>query len=402
METVFGIDVSKSTSSIAVLADTIKIKEFKINNDLIGFERLKSNLHSFTDPKVVFEATGVYSRRLAYFLQCNNVSYVQLNPLQAKKELDGLRKNKTDKNDAFHLAKTQFILNRQMAKMQNPIYVELLDEDRFYQELVSDFVSEKNRLHRVLQLTFPEIEQLMSSPTGPWYWNFVKEFPIPSQVLKFNIDQLNAIAYECSNEKGGHEKSNDIALKLFNLAKISFSSVNPNSLTVEQVKYHANRLIEIDKLKKKVIKLLVKLSKKLPEYNTLCSIPGIGDITSVFLIAELGDIRRFSNSNKLNAYIGIDLRHYESGNYTASDRISKRGNPYARKTLYKAVLNMVSVARYQPTHINDYYRNKKKQSSKKETKKIAIASISRLVRTIYHLVIKNETYDYKIASHARH
>jgi len=402
METVFGIDVSKSTSNVAVLVDSKRIKDFKINNDLIGFERLKSNLGSFTDPKVIFEATGVYSRRLAYFLQCNNVSYVQLNPLQAKKELDGLRKNKTDKNDAFHLAETQFRLNRQMSKMQDPVYVELLDEDRFYQELVSDFVSEKNRLHRILQLTFPEIEQIMSTPTGPWYWNLVREFPIPSRVLKFNIDQLSAIVLECSNSNGGHRKSREIALKLSSLAKLAFSSVDSSSLTIEQVEYHVNKLLELDKMKKKIIKLMVKLAEKLPEYKVLCSIPGIGDITAVSLIAELGDIRRFGSANKLNAYVGIDLRHYESGNYTASDRISKRGNPYARKLLYRSVINIVSVAKRKPTHINDFYQNKKKQSSKKETKKIAVASMSRLIRTIYHLVIKNETYDYKIASHARH
>ena len=42
-----------------------------------------------------------------------------------------------------------------------------------------------------------------------------------------------------------------------------------------------------------------------------------------FLIGELGDIRRFHSSNALNAYIGIDLRHYESGNFVAADHISK-------------------------------------------------------------------------------
>ncbi|WP_338062821.1 transposase [Sporolactobacillus pectinivorans] len=29
-----------------------------------------------------------------------------------------------------------------------------------------------------------------------------------------------------------------------------------------------------------------------------------------------GDLRRFDYPNQINAYIGIDLRHYESGQYT--------------------------------------------------------------------------------------
>jgi len=75
MRTVFGIDVSKDTSSVAILIDSKKLNEFKINNDLIGFGKLKSYLNNFTNPEVVFEATGVYSRRLAHFLQINKFSY---------------------------------------------------------------------------------------------------------------------------------------------------------------------------------------------------------------------------------------------------------------------------------------------------------------------------------------
>jgi len=382
------------------LIDSKKFEEFKINNDLIGFKKLASTLNTFSNPEVIFEATGVYSRRLAFFLQKYGYSYVQLNPLQAKKEMDSLRKNKTDKNDAFHLAKTQFILNRHKAMIQNPVYSELMNESRFYQEQISDFVKEKNRLHRILQLTFPDIEQLFSKPTGQTYWNLVMEFPIPSLVQKYNTDQLGEIVFEAANHMIGMDKARNDGIKLLELSKRTISSVNPDSLTIEQVKFHANRLLEIDKLKKQIIKSMESLAEKLPEYKSLCSIPGISTITAVSLIAELGDIRRFNRTSQINAFVGIDLMHYESGNYEAKDIISKRGNPHARKILYRTVIDMVSVSRYQANHINDYYQ-KKKQSSQHGTKKIAVAAMSRLIRTIYHLVIKNETYDYSIASHAR-
>ncbi|MQS90359.1 IS110 family transposase [Companilactobacillus mishanensis] len=399
MKTVFGIDVSKSTSNVAILVDSKAVKQFKIDNDLIGFGRLESDLNSFINPEVVFEATGIYSRRLAFYLQTHHFPYTQLNPLQASKEMDGLRKNKTDKNDALHLAETQFRLHRQKTLLQDPIYSELMDESRFYQEEISDFVQEKNRLHRILQITFPELTTLMSAPTGIVYWNIVKKFPIPSKVRKYGIDQLTQIIYDFSNHNISVGDAKKIALKLTDISKIAVSTVSPNSLTLQQVKHHADRLMNIDKMKKRIIRSMEKLAVKLPEYQSILSIPGFSTVTTVSLIAELGDIRRFSTTNQINAFVGIDLRHYESGNYTASDRISKRGNPYARKILYQAVIDMVSISRYQPTHINDFYQ-KKKQPSQHGTKKIAVASMSRLIRTIYHLVIKNETYDYKIASQA--
>lgn len=40
---------------------------------------------------IIFEATGVYSRRLQAFLEEDSYDYTRLNPLEAKKQLDRLR-----------------------------------------------------------------------------------------------------------------------------------------------------------------------------------------------------------------------------------------------------------------------------------------------------------------------
>ena len=103
------------------------------------------------------------------------------------------------------------------------------------------------------------------------------------------------------------------------------------------MKHLVNQIREETKLKASIIEQMTALAKELPEYNELLSIPGLGVRTVVSLIGELGDIRRFRNSNVLNAFIGIDLRHYESGDYVANDHISKRGNTVARKILFKAI-----------------------------------------------------------------
>lgn len=134
-------------------------------------------------------------------------------------------------------------------------------------------------------------------------------------------------------------------------------------------------------------------AKQFPELKNLMSIPGIGQTTAVLLIGELGDIRRFRNSNCLNAYVGIDLRQYQLGEFVASKHISKRGSTLARKILFRTIANIAAAAHYH----HFYQRCKEKQSPQSGTKKIAIAAIHRLLRTIYHLVIYNQTYNYQIA-----
>ena len=108
----------------------------------------------------------------------------------------------------------------------------------------------------------------------------------------------------------------------------------------------------------------------------------------------LGDIRRFHSANQIIAFIGIDLRHYESRNFLAKEHITKRGNPYARKILFKCVHNIASASHTKPCHIADFYEKRKRQSQVTSTKPHTIASTHRLIRTMYYLITHNKLYDY--------
>ena len=169
MRVVFGIDVSKASSEVAILVDGERVHGYTMPNDIIGFSHLLKDLKTVSNPEIIFEATGIYSRRLQAFLEENSYDYTCLNPLEAKKQLDGLRVRKTDKIDAEKLASSQFVLNLKPIYVQEKVYQNLHDLSRFYQNLTEDIVRTKNRLHKVLQVAFPEIENLLSTPTGEQY-----------------------------------------------------------------------------------------------------------------------------------------------------------------------------------------------------------------------------------------
>jgi transposase len=66
----------------------------------------------------------------------------------------------------------------------------------------------------------------------------------------------------------------------------------------------------------------------------LKSIPGIGDMLSVSLLAFAGNLRRFSNSKALVAYAGLNPRRCESGMWKGKSRLSKVGHAELRSALY--------------------------------------------------------------------
>ena len=85
-----------------------------------------------------------------------------------------------------------------------------------------------------------------------------------------------------------------------------------------------------------------EICKTLPEYSVVLEMAGVGEILSVRLIAEIGDVRRFHNRNSIIAYTGIDVPPYQSGKFRATKRhITKRGNKYLRKAGYEVMRSLI-------------------------------------------------------------
>ena len=378
MRTVFGIDVSKASSEVAILVNGERVHSYTMPNDIIGFSHLLKDLKTVSNPEIIFEATGVYSRRLQAFLEENSYDYTRLNPLEAKKQLDSLRVRKT-------------------TYVQEEVYQNLHDLSRFYQNLTEDIVRTKNRLHKVLQVAFPEIENLLSTPTGEQYWNLVSIFPTKHWVLELSEVELKETIRNSTSKRISENRVGNLAEKLVGLAKQSYSAISKTSPMIEEVKYNAQELIRLTNRREQVLQQLIALAEPLPEYEILLSIPGIAETTATSIIGELGDIRRFKSANQINAFIGIDLKHYESGDFLGQEHITKRGNPYARKIMYKCIHNIASASHTNPCHIADFYEKRKRQSQTTSTKPHTIASIHRLIRTMYYLIMHNKLYDYTLA-----
>lgn len=401
MRTVIGIDVSHASSHVAVVVDKQVRETFKIKNDLIGFNRVLLAIQHFEEvPEIVFEATGVYSRRLSYFLEQHGYSYLQYNPLAAKREMDSLRPIKTDTKDSIRLAQTQYLLEHEMTLLTSPIYTELKDVSRAYQQANAEVVSNKNRLHKELQLTFPEIEHLLSSTDSELYWHLVHQFPHAHYVTGHDLLTLTDTVLGATNKNMGYKTAENIASKLIDIASKSAVAVKQTSFATSHVQFLAQQVEYFTQRKNELIDIMADLAQQLPEYEILISIPGIAHKTACILIAELGDVRRFATSNKLNAFVGIDLWISESGDYKGYRKIRKRGNPIARKTLFKTIGNIASAANeVHPCHINDWYRKKQQFSQPSDgKKKITVGAIHRLLRTIHYLVNNNQMYDYSKAT----
>jgi transposase len=81
-----------------------------------------------------------------------------------------------------------------------------------------------------------------------------------------------------------------------------------------------------------------RLASLLPEYPAVLAMGGAGNILGPQLMAEIGDVRRFTRKQSLIAFAGVDAPPFQSGAFESKDRsISKRGSPSLRKTLFQVM-----------------------------------------------------------------
>src|SRR5262249_51521906 len=78
------------------------------------------------------------------------------------------------------------------------------------------------------------------------------------------------------------------------------------------------------------------LLKDSPDYQRLRSIPGIGPIIALTIMAEAGDLRRFHHCRQFLKFCGLDLSTQQSGLYRGQTKLSKFGNARLRRSFWQA------------------------------------------------------------------
>ncbi|QGU81750.1 hypothetical protein BSR19_11540 (plasmid) [Streptococcus salivarius] len=122
------------------------------------------------------------------------------------------------------------------------LYQELNDLSHFYQNLTEDIICAKIRLHKVLQVTFPELENILSASTGEQYWNLVITFPCNSFVLESDDATLTAIIRQSTAKRISEKRMTYLIDKLTKLANPCYCTVKKTSPMIEEVKYYAGFL----------------------------------------------------------------------------------------------------------------------------------------------------------------
>ena len=122
------------------------------------------------------------------------------------------------------------------------------------------------------------------------------------------------------------------------------------------------------------------------EAKILGSIPGIGHITALTMLAEIGDYKRFPSPEKLASFAGLVSSSYSSGETYRFGHITHRGSVWLRTCLVESTGKVSKKWGY----LYDFYV---KLRERKGNKIARVALASKILKLSWHLVMNNQMFN---------
>lgn len=382
-----GLDIAKYKHDCYVMnekKETI-IDSFSLDNNQSGFNTLLNVLNNTLDPnqekRIGLEATGHYGNNLKIFLEENNYSFMEINPILIARfnKTRTLRRTKTDKIDARVIANYLNCVDYKAYPLKSYHLRNLKSLTRARDALVKERSLYLVKLTNVLDLMFPEFKSFFNNSLKSSTAMYILEnYTYPSKIARMTRE-----SYTKMKSKLHKTISYAKFVELKNLAKNTVG--REDNILVKELEIYLDLFKELDSKIKEIEDLILEEYKNSNSY--IHTIPGIGAISAAGIYSEIGNISRFNNSNQLVAYAGLDVSRYQSGEEDFTGHMVKHGSSYLREYL-------MNVAEMQLVHnpvLYEYYLKKRNEG---KAHRVALSHVAkRLVRIIFSLEKNNTSFD---------
>ncbi len=382
-----GIDVAKRTH-VACIVDRdgdFVARSRSFNNDRDGFEHLLARVQDAGGPKRVMvgmEATGHYWYSLHDFLVRQSYQVAVLNPIQtAQQAKKGIRKSKTDKIDARHIA----ILVKNGEYRPALVPGELAMSSRQLTRLRYSLVQQGARLQNLLRSRvhpiWPEFDTLFAAPFCKTGRKLPMAAPTPADVLALKLDELVELVRTGSRGRYSAAKAEQIR----QAATCSVGMQRGHEGARISIRSILSQLEGLGAVRKQLEADIAALADRIPAY--VLTLPGTDAIKAVSLFGETDPIETFRSPEQLVAFAGLDPTVFQTGEYDAPRRrISKRGSPYLRRTFWNMALGSLQ----REGDLRDYWLRRRREGMHHLVAVTAVAA--KLCRAAWRILTDRRDY----------
>lgn len=380
-----GIDVSKGYADFILLdskKETLE-KSFQLDDNHEGHKHLYDFITGFlakNENAKIFagvESTGGYEDNwfgsLIKYSKKFNLSVTRINPFgvyyNSKAEL---KRIVTDKESARNVAEYLIDHSSKVRYNEEDQFPSLKRQWTFIKMLTKQRVQLLNQLEGLLYTANPELMKYCRGKVNTWLLQMLRKYPTSRELARAKTSSLAKIPFITKQK----------ADELIQAARKSVAS-RTDETTASIVTGLADQILQLKKLIKLNTKLLEQ-SCHCQEVELLTSFYGIGILSAVGLMIEIGSVDRFPTVKKLSSFFGVHPSFKQSGDGKTVCSMSKKGRKEPRQILFN--IARFSIAR------NPYIREIYAAHLNRGMPKMAAlgAVMHKILRMVYGM-LKNKT-----------
>ncbi len=240
-----------------------------------------------------------------------------------------------------------------------------------------------------LTLYWPEIERFWLPQRNEWFIRLLLRFPTPQTATALSLDAFGEIAGPLMGRRVHKQAKIE---EIYNLASYSIAlPIREDSPAVATFRMQLERYLQLCKTRNELEAQADALLQSRADYQQLKSLPGVGPIIALVILAEAGDVRRFSHHRQFLKFCGLDLCKSQSGASRSREQLSKRGNARIRCALWMAA---ISAVRMKENSFRDKYLRYVAQAPDDADlkRKARTAVTAKMARVVYAVVKKQSLY----------
>lgn len=390
--TLVAIDIAKRQNDVLVeLADGTS-RSFKVANKLSDFRKFGDYLLSLPEPcTIAFEPTADYHRAIAWFLLNEGFKVRLVSSVACARAREAIF-NSRDKNDPKDTRVILYLLRSGITQRYwDPLargHHDLQELANTYQVIVHRRAQALHSLkNHYLTLYFPEIERYLNSTRSQWFMTTFHRFPTPVSITSLTEDEFVEQAWTLIGKKHGKA---EWLRDLYDTACNSIGlPVDIDSIAVKMYRLMIAEYAHLTALRDQIESEADRKLRGNEDYINLRSVPGIGPIVALIILAEAGDLRRFQHHRQFLKFCGLDLATYQSGQSRGTTRLSKRGNARLRYGLWMAANRAIMMN--ENTFRAKYERYIKDDPHNADRKRKARTAVAAKMARVAYSVVKNGT-----------
>lgn len=389
-----AIDVAKNEHQALIEAPGGKRRSVRFANSRKGFDDLAGALKRYQLPvNVAFEATGDYHRALASFLQRSGYGLRLVSSVATARTREALY-NSWDKNDPKD---AQVILHLMKTGATQIFHDPFVSGYNDLQELASTYYQAGRRkvaiyntiMTHYLPMYFPEAEPYMCTSRSTWLIKLLLMTPCPSAVLRYSKREFIKAASTIE-----HRKFDRVAWlsDFYETAKTSIGMpISQQSTSITMFRFVLYEYLHSCEVRRNLEEQAVARLVDNEDFQRLQTLPGVGPILALTIMAESGDLRRFKHYRQYLKYCGFDLCTDQSGRSRGASRLSKRGNGRLRYAYWMAAV--VAIRRRENTFRMKFERYVSADPRNGDLKRKAYTAVAaKMARVAYGLLKSGEDY----------